>query len=264
MKTERSRIVPASLAAKDHQARSGRFAPPLSARMATHSSRSRRPFVINAAALQRISSALTEIGPLRYRSACADGIERSFDSLDELLAYPNAPRVAMQSLTIEAKAPRSARAARITILTGRSGSIAIRATAAEGELTRLLPKLRDELVGTRPQYWILAEPRGRTMYLALGMMMLAILAGPVWTNWAAVMLLVRQPIACACAGLLVLSVGYVLGRLRDALFPRGIIVLGHAVESESRRAYIRTAVVLAALLGIASSLVASVILVLAA
>lgn len=119
----------------------------------------RDAFIAQEEDLRKIAKLLSErIGPLEINIDCADGINRKFSTINELLQFENPPAKSITRLRMSAHSEDFKKRGEIDLSDSRWRGISIKIQAREDVVGRLKEELLDTIATMRPAYAWLHKP----------------------------------------------------------------------------------------------------------
>lgn len=218
-------------------------------------------FVLSPRDAARLWGLLEETcGSANAEASCADGIQRTFATIDQLTGYENPRARAITSLTFSARDPEFARRASVTLGARYSSSIEVSIDGPEEVVVPAKNALGEVFDGIKPWY----SPISRidffyfvsaVVFFAFTVLNLVVGGGsgesqPVEVGRA---ILVAGAVVAAFAGLAALI--WILNRLRARFFPVAVFALGQGQSRYELDDKVRWVVIV----GIAVSVVASLV-----
>jgi hypothetical protein len=220
-----------------------------------------RVFVLTGDAVRKIHEILSAVGDPRFSAECADGLERSFETVDELLAYENPERKEIKKLRVTAfsSTPGGSRAL-LSLSSKPWYNVHLSLEASEGMAETLNERLVDEVTGLRPWYALLA----RTDFTWLLLGIYAIVWGSLilpsrWPRvsqgsmWSGILIGVG-------VGLLPQVLGVVLNRVRARYYPTGTFALGHGATRHHNKETVRTVIIMGFVISIVAGLITALMI----
>ena len=187
---------------------------------------------------------------------CSDGIIREFSSLDDLLAYENAPSGKITSLIIFGDNQRGATVAKVEFFEAYQRTVRASYDGEEAQLLDWKRGISDLVDGMLPWYRAIAQIDVSEVCLGagLGLIGLSIVVPDSFRIGAAKSLLVSA--GCILAlGAVVL--GVVFRRFFNRWFPVSTFALGQGVRRFEDDEKIRWGIIVALLIGIVGSIISA-------
>ena len=227
---------------------------------ASRESKITQAFVMTTDDLTRIVSLLTEKFPRVSISAkCADGIERTFSSLDDFASYENPPSKELLSVRVRATSQDFDGACIVRLDNDEVFNVYLNVDADEDAVLALSSGFNERLAAMRPWYYKLSSvtasmwplyapfvilfviiPNARSF--VQGKLSLPSFNYPVWFYMVVLSLTVLA------------SLFYLyLDKLRHRWFPMGVFCMGQGQKRHSDREIIRTGVIVAFAVSIRAS-----------
>lgn len=229
----------------------------------SRSERMTRVFVLTWGDLERFLSSVSGVLP-KYSidAACADRLNRSFESIDDLHEFGNPERCSITELKIAGLDERGYEKLTVTLNSDESHNVRIYINADDPIGIRLNEISNDFVDSLRPWYsWV-----SRTdWYLAtFGLLALfwVVSYGPILMKTEFITIKssgegipIRAIGKGILLGLLPMFIGIALNMVRSRFFPMGFFAFGHGHNRHSRLEVIRTVVIVAFVISIISSVV---------
>lgn len=196
------------------------------------------------------------VGAVQAKARCADSIQRTFSSIDELLKYDNSRARSIRRLSFTARSKNMDASAEVE-LGGYLDSLEASAQGDEEKVIALRNAFGDFFDGIRP--WFSPIAKVDFFYILFGVFMLLMLVAQLMAGDA------KRPMDFATAvkstvfvvaflGSLVLLI-WGLNRLRSRFFPMGTFALGQGESRFSVDENVRWVVLVGFLVSTVSSLV---------
>jgi hypothetical protein len=228
-------------------------------------------FVLTDENLENLLSQIAPILPdIRLSCACADGLERNFLRLDEMIAFRNPLKTSIKSITISALSEDQTD--RFGIAFDSKGTrnlwVFINATEDVGlQLDQIANSVQDAI---RPWYSPVAKADWVNIVLGLWLFSIFLpitisilrvgVSNVPWGSIDSVNIPTTTWIKAFAVALVPFVAGAVLNILRNRYFPMGTFAIGDGKSRFGRAEIIRTVVIVAFAISIASSVVAAVLL----
>ncbi|RFA27312.1 hypothetical protein CAI21_14840 [Alkalilimnicola ehrlichii] len=204
-------------------------------------------------------------GPTTAEASCADGIQRTFTSRDQLTSYENPRARSVNSLTFSARDEEFERRASITLGARYSSSIVVSIDGPEDVVVSAKNTLGEVFDGIKP--WYSPISRIDFFYLVLAVVFFAFTvlnltvsggsgeSQPVEVGRA---ILVTAAVIAVFAGLAALV--WILNMLRTRFFPIAVFALGQGQGRYELDEKVRWVVIVGIAVSVVASLVVSVLL----
>lgn len=227
----------------------------------------RQAFIAQKGDLRKLGKLLTErIGKLSLNADCADGLNRKFASIEELIDYDNSKSKELIRLRMSAKSEDYKQRAEFDLSGSSWRGISIRIEASEDVVGRLKESVLDVVSEMRPMYsWL---HRHDFVLVALGIQILIGLIPGVLLAIGIVSIpknasfSVHGGIQAAIIGLIApgfaILLGTIVNRFRDQIFPRAVFAIGHAERRLARLERLQLSVVVGFLVSFAASVVVAI------
>jgi hypothetical protein len=227
----------------------------------------RHAFIARKEDLRKLGKLLTErIGELSLNADCADGLNRKFSSVNELIDYENSKAKELTRLRMTARSEDYKKRAEIDLSSCRWRGISIRIEAREDVVGRLKESVLDVVSEMRPLYsWL---HRHDFVFIALGIqIMIGLLpAGLIAVGVAAIPKDASITVQAAAQAILIgliapgfaVLLGTIANRFRDQIFPRAVFAVGHAERRLARLEHVQLSVIVGFLVSFAASVVVAI------
>ena len=221
-------------------------------------------FIAGEDELKKLADLLSDrIGNLEIHSDCADDMDRTFKNVKELAAFENAKGKEIRRLHISARSDDFEKRARIDLSGSRWRGISLNFEARDDVVSRLRTDVLEIIGGMRPWYAALHRVDFVSIaflaYLLLWCGLLIVVA----FRWVPVDLAEEpNPSASALAQLVIyggiavlITVGIVLNRFRDSVFPRAVFLIGQGKSRFQHLERIQWGIIVAFFVSFAAGLV---------
>lgn len=231
---------------------------------ATATQRITQAALVTAEDLQILSGSVASyLPPLSATAECADRLTRQFPSINELVAFDNAPSRAVRSLTVESRAKDYSCSLSLTLDKDDTANVRYTIRGREESVLALRSAVDAFLSATRPAYWPLARINALMLapLLIVGASLLpAVLIFRVFkvpsllSPGFAVFL-----VGCGLFGVLPVYLATRLNRLRAYLFPMCLFSWQQGQKHAGHLSYLRTVVLVGLIISVAGSIIAGLI-----
>lgn len=190
--------------------------------------------------------------------SCADGIERKFQKLDDLLAYENSTRAAVKTVEIFGSSRAPDRSISVTVGRSYGARAALSVRGEEQEVAAARTRVLDSFAGMRAWYSPVATVDLWIVWFALFMAFSLIIQfmlpsdapkHPERTFSEALQLLVRSALYVAPAFVVIFGVS----RLKARYFPMVSMAIGQGARRHATDEQVRWTVIVGLLVGLAGS-----------
>lgn len=220
-------------------------------------------FMADEPELRKIAELLTKrIGSIDITASCLDNVNRSFNSLNELMAYQNPKTQEIFRIQFSARSEDRSRSATIELSGRPSHAITINITARDDVVTKLRSEVLTTLEGMHVWYNGLVQVdftrvATATYSIAVFAILLvgwrvsyldeSIVAGFRLTlkSWATFLLALP---------LTLMALGAVVNRIRNHLFPEAVFLIGQGVKRQKTLSYVQWTVVVGLVVSFVGSL----------
>jgi len=220
--------------------------------------------------VKRIYAVLAQrVGPVAISLQCADGIDREFDDMDQLVNYPNARDRQIIRLRISARGERSGHSAALSLSSGPSSPIDLFISASSDEFVLTL---RQDLISLlrelRPWYSKIAtiDLVGAVLLTALAgsaVLILGMATGLVSVTSSEPVDSTAVTRASAVFWAIIILTGaavWSLNRLRSNVFPVAVFAIGEGMHRYQTLDTARWVIVVGFMVSIVASVVATLLL----
>ena len=225
------------------------------------------PFVLTEGSLKKLDEALGRFADkVAYRVDCADELQRELD-LKKLLAFENAPKKAITTITADATKEGDNLRGAIVRLRQSSfrATIILVFRGPESEVEKLSDAVESILAGMRPWYWWLAKHPFVNLVLAVPLPLMVVMYSlEVWWNRIG-----RSQITFrggALAGLVILGAAllntaaiFALVWFTSKLFPRATFAIGQGLSRYNVLEKIRWTIVIGFFVSLAAGVAVLVV-----
>lgn len=212
-------------------------------------------FCLSPQDIEKVGDIFAEIGnSFTCRIYCSDGLFREYDTIKELLEYENPPTKEIRALHIAVHSFEQKARASVDFRNRRNDSIEINLDGPENIISKINNDLNDFLPRTRRWYGVVATTDYNTImfqvfvFMAIALLV-AVVGGflPFKGSNPEVNISSEVKFRGLLFGLSVpaslFTIGYVLNRIRDWLFPIAEFAIGQGASRESHRERLRTSLV---------------------
>ena len=199
-------------------------------------------------------------GPASATVSCADGIERKFSGLDELLAYENSLRAAAQTIEIYGRARDPDRSVSITVgcRWGARATVSIR--GEEQDVTAMRTRILDSFAGMRAWFspvatldlWIFWTIIFAAFWLIVETMAPSTPAARPGRSFSEALRQIGLGLSVIAPVFLLV---YAVSKLRARYFPMVSMAFGQGAKRYQTHEQVRWAVIVAFVVGLAGSAV---------
>jgi|GEM_PF-4059025 len=225
-----------------------------------------QPYVLTAGELSKLYDSLEQLSlKPKLEIQCADGIEREFSGLGDLLNFENPPNKDIQRLRIRARSEDLKTYVSIKLDNSRWHNIALSVEGREEDVIQMSEQVDERLAAMRPWYSFWAR---FDMSWLPGILFATFFAGVAlatyirrgdqpapkspnysFGDWSLIILL----------GLTPTILGFLLNRVRRGTFPMGVFAIGQGEKRHTDKEVLRTVVFVGFIISFLSSIVATLL-----
>lgn len=228
----------------------------------TRDTRQTHSFALDDHNLRRLCQSIQEhIGAFQLHADCADGLQRSFTSLEELIAYENTRGSRIQNLVFRANSADLHSWATLEFGSAADRNVRIHLETEQTPAEALNADINERLEAVRPWYHYLATASpmqvliryaNLVLFIGVAMVGLQFATGPGRPpNWGG---LTRGLGLGAALGLVIGLGAIALDEVRNRLFPNGAFLIGQGIKRHSDAEIIRVAVGIGFLVSLATGI----------
>jgi hypothetical protein len=231
----------------------------------TRSTSETTAFVLTLDAIRRLYAELTSVlGTVAVSASCSDKLNRTFESIEELEAFGNPRRAAIEELTLASRDESYKNRFSLTLNAERRRNVRVSIDAEEAVAIRLNDLCTDVLDATRPWYswitridWYLFVIGGWMAAQMAGLAFFLIRNGNAPLTFSSDAFTAGEFARSFGIGILPILVGIALNIVRNKAFPAGSFAFGDGAARHSNAEVVRTVVIAAFAISVVSSVVVS-------
>ena len=233
-----------------------------------HISRSDREtsvFVLKWSDIEKLHGSIAEFLPeIVISASCSDRLDRAFTNIDELKKFSNSQRAAIVELKLVARDAMHSHRFSIALNNDERRNVRISLDADESIAIKVNDLYQDFLDSVKPWYsWIARADWylvvfGIWMFVQFGALTIALIkATSISFVWPKDGVPGKEILKGFFIGMSPIFVGVAMNRVRNKFFPTGAFAFGDGENRHNRNEVIRTVLIAAFAVSVASSLVVS-------
>ncbi len=238
---------------------------------ASRNSHLTQPYVLTSDELTKLCRDMKDLtDEVDFEAECGDNIKRQFALLAELLEFENPPKKDIKALWITAASKDRKTRLLLKLDKDSSSNILISIEGSEGSVIAINDLVEERISSMKPWYNFMARTDFVSILLILLLVLilgivLAVVFGMVGgvdrpSSPVSIRSTVTGQVIALALVLAPFILGYILNRIRQAVFPMGVFALGQGAKRHSDKELVRTVVVVGFLVSFASSIVAALVL----
>jgi len=222
-------------------------------------------FVLRWADIEKLLNSVSQHLPVISISAsCTDRLDRAFSNIEELKKFSNSQRTAISELRIVARDEKLSQRFSITLNIDERHNVRVSLDSSEITAIYINDLYQDFLDSVRPWYsWIARADwylvvTGIWLISLFGTLAISMLkATEISFVWPKDDIAAKYFLKGILMGFIPLAIGIALNRVRSKFYPTGTFAFGDGENRYHRSEVIRTVLIAAFFVSIASSLIAS-------
>lgn len=224
----------------------------------------RQCFVLTVRDVTKLCDALVDFSQdIKIEIKCANGLNRSMETLGDLLKFENPPNKEIRELVLSARTNDYDRSARLRFMSADYSAIWLSLDGPEDAVVKLNSLLEDLIPSLKPWY----TPLVRLDFIIMGFLVLvAAYVGLLVSAATGVIANVKTSESdlksTAIAWLLIFAIvvgllvfGWMLNRSRKMIFPIGVFALGQGQKRHTEKEWLRSTVIVGFFVSLAAGIV---------